>query len=166
MTDTAKYWLFNVLDFGITFGGTAAVIIYNYIEPTNPLGFKLTLTGIILVVALVLYAKAVFEKSYRKKYDMYLQQLAEATTESDKQAIKGALDRHKTMNNIYQRLIVLLPFVILFVVTWLGEVALANLRGTTGLILLSIAGGSVFYVLKQPFYEKMKLAQVTKNKGN
>jgi small-conductance mechanosensitive channel len=165
MTDSAKYWLFNLLDFGITFGGTAGVIVYNYIVPTNPLGFKLTLTGIILVVALVLYAKAVFEKSYRKKYDLYLQQLAEATTDEDKQAIKRALEKHKTMNNVYQRLVILLPFLILFVVTWLGEVSLGNLRGTTGLILLSLTGGSVFYVIKQPFYERMKLAQVTK-KGN
>lgn len=162
MNDTQKYWLFNLLDFGITFGGTAGVIIYNYIVPTNPLGFKLTFTGIILLVALVLYSKAVFEKSYRKKYDMYLQQLAEATTEEDKTSIKQALDKHKTANNIYQRLVILLPFVILFIVTWLGEVSLANLRGTVGLILLSLVGGSVFYVLKQPYYEKMKLAKITK----
>ena len=162
MTNTAKYWLFNILDFGITFGGTAGVIVWNYITPTNPLGFKLTFTGIILVVALVLFAKAVFEKSYRKKYDMYLQQLAEATTEEDKQAIKTALDKHKLLNNMYQRLMILLPFIILFVVTWLGEIALGNLRGSVGLILLSLTGGSAFYIIKQPFYEKMKLEKLTK----
>lgn len=162
MTDTAKYWLFNILDFGITFGGTAGVIVWNYITPTNPLGFKLTFTGIILVVALVLFAKAVFEKSYRKKYDMYLQQLAEATTDEDKQAIKTALDKHKLTNNMYQRLVILLPFIILFVVTWLGEIAMSNLRGSVGIILLSLTGGSIFYIIKQPFYERMKLAKITK----
>jgi small-conductance mechanosensitive channel len=164
MTESQKYWTFNILDFVITYGGCAAVIVYNYITPTNSLGFKLTFTGIILVVALILFSKAVFERSYRKKYDMYLQQLAEATDEETKQAIANALEKHKMANLIYQRLMVVLPFVVLFIVTWLGEVALANLRGTTGLILASIMIGSTFYVIKQPYYEAMKLARTTGKK--
>ena len=73
-------------------------------------------------------------------------------------------EKHKMANLIYQRLMVILPFVVLFIVTWLGEVALANLRGTTGLILASIMIGSTFYVIKQPYYEAMKLARTTGKK--
>lgn len=164
MSDKAKYILYSILDFGLTFGGTAGVIVYNYITPTNSLGFKLTFTGIILVVALVLTAKAVFEKGYRQKYDTLLQQLSEAKGDETKAAISAELNKHKTKNYIYQRMMILLPFAILYVVTYLGATSLENLNGTVGLILASVGAGSVFNVIKKPVGERVKLDKITKKK--
>lgn len=165
MSDKAKYILYNILDFGLTFGGTAGVIVYNYVTPDNSLGFKLTFSGIVLVVALILTAKAIFEKHYREKYDMLLQQLAEAQTDEQKSAISAEINKHKTKNNIYQRLMLLLPFAILYVVTWLGATSLENLNGTVGLILLSMGAGSVFNVIKKPVAERVSLNKITKRSG-
>ena len=53
MTNRGKYLLCNIFDWALTWGGTAAVIVANYLEPYNPLPYKLTLTGIILVVVLI-----------------------------------------------------------------------------------------------------------------
>lgn len=168
MSNKAKYILYSILDFGLTFGGSAGVIIYNYITPTNSLGFKLTFTGIILLVALIFTAKYIFEKNYQSKLDNYLQQLAMATDEAVKEEINKKISEHKIKNNIYQRLMILLPFAILFVVTFLGSTALSDLNGTVGLILASMGAGSVFNVLKKPVKEKLdmeKLNSKAKNKG-
>lgn len=162
MSDKAKYILYSLLDFALTFGGTAGIIVYNYITPTNSLGFKLTFTGIVLVVALILMSKAMFEKKYREKYDTLLQQLAEATTDEQKKAISDTINKHKMKNNIYQRMMVLLPFAILYVVTWLGATTLENLNGTVGLILASMGAGSVFNIIKKPVGEKLSLQKITK----
>ncbi len=165
MSDKAKYILYSLLDFGLTFGGSAGVIVYNYITPTNSLGFKLTLTGITLFVVLLFTAKAMFEKNYRNKHDTLLQQLAEATDQETKNGISKELEKHKIKNNIYQRLMVLMPFAILYIVTWLGATSLESLNGTVGLILASMSAGSVFNILKKPIGEKVSLQRiVNKNK--
>ena len=161
MTDKAQYILYSILDFGLTFGGTAGVIVYNYITPTNPLGYKLTLGGIILLIVLVFTAKAIFEKHYREKYDTYLQQLAEATDPDVKAAISEQINAHKMKNNIYQRLMVLLPFMVLYLCTWLGATCFENLQASVGLILVSMGVGSVFNVIKKPVRDRMKLAETT-----
>lgn len=161
MTDKAQYILYSILDFGLTFGGTAGVIVYNYITPTNPLGYKLTLGGIILLIALVLTAKAIFEKHYREKYDTMLQQLAEATDPAVKQEISDKINEHKIKNNVYQRLMLLLPFMVLYLCTWLGATAFENLQASVGLILVSMGVGSVFNVIKKPVRERMNLAKTT-----
>lgn len=161
MTDKAQYILYSILDFGLTFGGTAGVIVYNYITPTNPLGYKLTLGGIILLIALVLTAKAIFEKHYRERYDTMLQQLAEATDPAVKQEISDKINEHKIKNNVYQRLMLLLPFMVLYLCTWLGATAFENLQASVGLILVSMGVGSVFNVIKKPVRERMNLAKTT-----
>lgn len=161
MTDKAQYILYSILDFGLTFGGTAGVIVYNYITPTNPLGYKLTLGGIILLIALVLTAKAIFEKHYREKYDTMLQQLAEATDPAVKQEISDKINEHKIKNNVYQRLMLLLPFMVLYLCTWLGATAFENLQASVGLILVSMGVGSVFNVIKKPVRERLNLAKTT-----
>lgn len=163
MTDKVQYILYSILDFGLTFGGTAGVIVYNYVTPTNPLGYKLTLGGIILLIALVLAAKAIFEKHYREKYDTMLQQLAEATDPAIKQEISERINQHKIKNNIYQRLMILLPFMVLYLCTWLGATAFENLQASVGLILVSMGIGSVFNILKKPVKERMDLAKITSN---
>lgn len=163
MTDKAQYILYSILDFGLTFGGTAGVIVYNYVTPTNPLGYKLTLGGIILLIALVLAAKAIFEKHYREKYDTMLQQLAEATDPAVKQEISDKINQHKIKNNVYQRLMLLLPFMVLYLCTWLGATAFENLQASVGLILVSMGIGSVFNILKKPVKERIDLAKITSN---
>lgn len=162
MKDRVKYAAYSFFDFGFTFGGTAAVIVYNYLEKENPLGFKITLTGIILALMLLFTAKALFEKSYRERYDMLLQQLAEATEQEHKTAISEEIQRHKLKNNIYQRLMVLMPFAVLYVVTMLGEISLANLNGTVGLILACMGAGSVFNILKKPIKENISRNRILK----
>lgn len=162
MSDKVKYVLYTLLDFGFTFGGTAGVIVYNYITPDNSTGYKLTLSGILLVVGLLLTAKAMFEHSYRQKYDTLLQQLASATTAEDKTAINEAIEKHKTANVIYQRLMLLLPFGILYIVTYLGATALEDLHGSVGLILVSLGAGSVFNIIKRPVADRVSLSKITK----
>lgn len=162
MTDKSKYLICNILDYVFTYGGTAAIIIYNYVSPQNSMPFKISLTGIILVIALVLYMKSSFEKHYREKHDNLLQQLAEATDPEIKNKISEKINAHKIKNNIYQRLMLLLPFIVLFVVSWFGEITLANLRGTVGLILISLVAGSAMNVIKKPIKDKIELEKIIK----
>ena len=115
-----------------------------------------------LVVALLLTAKAIFEKHYRSTYDELLQQLAEATDPEIKAAISKKLEQHKAKNSIYQRLMMLLPFAILYVVTYLGAVSMKSLNGTVGLILASMGAGSVFNVIKKPIGERVRLEKLKK----
>lgn len=162
MSDKAKYILYTILDFALTFGGTAGVIVFNYISPDNSVGFKITFTGIVLVVALVLTAKAIFEKRYREKHDTLLQQLAEATDTEVKAEISKSIESHKMAEYIYQRLMILLPFAILYIVCFLGQTTLANLQGSVGLILASMGAGSVFNVIKKPVADKVSFDKFKK----
>ena len=161
MNVKAQYILYSLLDFGLTWGGTAAVIVYNCITPDNSTGYKLTLGGITLIVALLLTAKAVFEKHYREKYDTLLQQLAEVSDPAVKSTISEKINQHKRKNDIYQRAMLLLPFAILYIVTWFGARSLASLSSTVGLILACMGAGSVFNVLKKPVGEKVSLNKMT-----
>lgn len=160
MSLKAKNILYNLLDFGLTFGGSAGVIVYNYISPDNSTGFKIGFTGVVLIVALLLTAKSIFEKRYQNKMNTYLEQLASSTEEVVKQAIKEKIKSHKLKNSIYQRIMMLLPFMILYTVTWLGQTALASLQGTVGLILLSMGIGSIFNVIKKPVAENYQLQKI------
>ena len=162
MSDKAKYILFSLLEYALEFGGSAAVIVMNFIDETSSLGYKLTFGGIVLVIALLLYSKSAFEKSYREKYDTLLQQLAEATDEEVKAAISEKIKSHKMKNNIYQRITLLLPFAILYIVTYLGAVSLSQLQSTVGLILASLGAGSVFNVVKKPVAERISLSKITR----
>lgn len=164
INDNVKYIILSILDFAFTFGGSAGVIIYNYISEDNSVGYKLSLTGIVLLVVLIFTAKELFEKSYRRKYDTLLQQLAETIKEEDKKLISKKLNELKTWNNIYQRLIVLIPFAVLYAITFLTINSLENLRGTVGLILACMSAGSVFNVVKKPFGERAKLNKILKKK--
>lgn len=155
MSDKVKYIIYSLLDFGLTFGGTAAVIVYNFITEDNSTGYKLGFGGVVLFVALLLAAKYMFEKSYRRKLDTYLQQLASATDADAKKTINDEIDALKVKNNIYERMMCLLPFAIVYIVTWLGSTALANLNSTTGLILASMGAGSVFNIIKKPLADKI-----------
>lgn len=162
MTNKSKYLLYTILDFALTFGGTAGVIVYNYISPDNSTGFKITFTGIVLLVALILFSKNMFEKKYQNVLNTYLQQLAECVDENVKQEISNKINAHKTKMYVYQRLMALLPFIILYIVSWLGSQSLASLQGTVGLILMSMSIGSVFNILKRPVHEKAQMEKLNK----
>ena len=151
-----------MLDFVLTFGGSGAVILYNYIVPETAFGYKLSLTGIILFVAVLFAAKAVFEKQYRSKLDTMLQQLAEATDPSVKSVIAQDIEKHKIKQSIYERLMLLLPLIILVFVTTVAIKWLEDLRASAGLILASMSGGSVFNVLKRPQGEKVQMQKYLK----
>lgn len=162
MSDKVKYIIYSLLDFGLTFGGTAAVIVYNFVTEDNSTGYKLGFGGIVLVVAMLLSAKYMFEKSYRQKLDTHLQQLAETSDAEVKKAISAKIEELKVKNNIYERMMTLLPFAIIYIVTWLGAKSLASLQSTSGLILASMGAGSVFNILKKPLGEKISLAKIIK----
>lgn len=158
--DKKKYLVCAIFDFLLTWGGSAAVIIYNYITPTNTFGYKLSLSGIILVVAMILVAKTLFEKSYRSKLDTYLQQLAEANDVQVKLAISKEIDTLKTKNDIYERLVTILPFIIILLVTSVAIKWLKDLQASVGLVTVSLAGGSVFNVIKRPIKERLRLEKI------
>lgn len=149
------YWLFNILDFGLTFGGSGAIIVANYVKE-NSQSYKITLSGIILTIALFFTAKHIYEKSYQRQLDNYLQDLASATDTNVKETINKKINVLKRKQDVYDRLMVIMPFAIVYMITWLGEQSLANLNATCGLIICSIGGGSVFNVAKKPMYEKYK----------
>ena len=157
-----KYITYSVLDFVLTFGGSGAVILYNYLVPDTSMGYKLSLTGIILFIAVLFTAKAIFEKHFREKLDTMLQQLAEATDPEVKQVISEDINKHKVKNSIYQRLMLLLPFIVLVFVTTVAMKWLADLRASAGLILVSMGAGSVFNVLKKPQGDAVRMENYKK----
>ena len=58
MTNKSKYFTFSILDFALTFGGPLAIIVFNYVSE-NSNQYKITLTGIILIIGLIFTAKAI-----------------------------------------------------------------------------------------------------------
>lgn len=163
-TEKKKYIAFSVFDFLFTYGGSAAVILYNYLVPDNSMGYKLSLTGIILFIVVLFIAKASFEKSYRAKLDTMLQQLAEATDPSVKSVISAEIESHKVKNSVYERIMLLLPLIVLVFVLTIAIRYLEEMRSTAGLILASMGAGSVFNVLKKPHGEKVRMENF-KNKA-
>lgn len=162
MSLKSKYVLYTLLDYALSFGGSALVVVLNYVEKDTSTGYKLTLGGIVLIVCLIFFAKAVFEKNYRTKLDELLQQLAMATDVQVKATINDKLEAHKQKNYIYQRITLLLPFAILFIVTYLGANALESLHQSAGLIIFVLGGGSVFNVIRQPLKSKISMEKLLK----
>ena len=160
MSNKSQYITFSILDFLLTFGGSATVIVFNFISE-NTAKYKITLSGIVLIIALLFTAKAIFEKHYRDKLDTFLQQLARATDESVKEAINKKIDKLKMEQNIYSRLIILLPFIVVYLLTYFGEMELHQLNGCVGFVILSLASGGIFNIIKKPAYERWQLDKIT-----
>lgn len=160
MSNNAKYILYNILDYGLTYAGTTAVIVLNYISKDTSVGYKLSFTGILLVIVLLLSAKAIFEHTYQDKMNNLLQELAQSTNEEVKKAIISKIDSYKQANVIYRKLTQLMPFAILYIVSALGVEVLNELNATTGLILVSMGAGSVFNVIKQPLASQVSLDKI------
>lgn len=161
MSTKAKYWLLNILDFIATYGGTTGAIVINYVSE-NTAKYKITFTGIVLIVAMIFTCKHIFEKSYRDKMDTYLQALASSTDSSVKEEISKNIDSLKVKNDVYQKALLLMPFAIIYLLTYLGEKELNSLRGTTGILLVSLGVGAVCNVLKKPIYNQLKIEKITK----
>ena len=161
MSAKAKYWLLNILDFIAAYGGTTGAIVINYVSE-NSAKYKITFTGIILIIAMLFTCKHIFEKSYRDKMDTYLQALASATDTAVKEEINKNIDSLKVKNDVYQKALLLLPFAIIYLLTYLGEKELNSLRGTTGVLLISLGAGAVCNVLKKPLYNQLKIEKITK----
>lgn len=154
MSNRAKYALFATLDFALTFGGPGAVIALHLLDNTRPASYRASLSVVVVVIAAILSAKAIFEHGYRRKYDNLLQQLAMAMDAETKERVAASINALKTANTVYARIVELLPFAILYVVSWLGEQSLASIHATCGLILVSMGAGTVFGVIKCPIGDK------------
>lgn len=155
MSTKAKYIITSILYFGLTYGGSAGVVVLNYVQE-NSASYKITLTGIILTIALFFYAKHRFEQSYRRKLDNALQNLASATDTNVKTEINKEINELKRKQDIYQSLLTLMPFMIIYIITWLGQSALESLQATTGFLLLFLGSGSACNLARKPLQEKYK----------
>lgn len=165
MSNKTKYLIYNILDWGLSVGGSAGVILYNYITPDNSLGFKLTFSGIVLLVTFLFVCKGIFEKQYQKVTNGLLENLASETDPDVKTQIKNEIAKHETKNDIYNRLVVLLPFVVLLIVCSLGADVMKDMQGTIGFIIISLGGGSVFNILKKPIKKQLN-ADKMRQKAN
>lgn len=165
MSNKTKYLIYNILDWGLSVGGSAGVILYNYITPDNSLGFKLTFSGIVLLVTFLFVCKGIFEKQYQKVTNGLLENLASETDPDVKTQIKNEIAKHETKNDIYNRLVVLLPFVVLLIVCSLGADVMKDMQGTIGFIIISLGGGSVFNILKKPVKKQLN-ADKMRQKAN
>ena len=56
----------------------------------------------------------------------------------------------------------LLPFAVLYAVSWFGAQSLESLRGCVGIILLSMTSGSVFNIIKKPVWERLQKNKILK----
>lgn len=170
MTNKGKYILYSVLEYLLTFGGTGAIVVFNYISPDTSTGYKLSFTGILLILVMVMVAKKMFEQSYQNKMNNYLQALATATDSSVKQQISADIDTLKTANMAYQKITTLLPLALMLVCCYLAIDYLEELTGVLEACLISMGGGSVFSVMKAPLKDKIvtenAMAKINKTKSN
>ena len=162
MSNKTKYLVYNILDWGLSVGGSAGVILYNYITPDNSLGFKLTFSGIVLLVTFLFVCKGIFEKQYQKVTNGLLENLASETDPDVKMQIKNEIAKHETKNDIYNRLVILLPCIVLLIVCSLGADVMKDMQGTIGFIIIELGAGSVFNILKKPVKQSQNAEKMHK----
>lgn len=155
MTNKAKYIIYTILEFALTFGGSGAIIVANYISPDTSIGYKLSFTGILLIVIIALTAKTMFEHTYQNKMNDYLQALASTTDASVKEQINEDIERLKICNAVYQKLTALLPIALMLIMCYLAIDYLAELTDVLEACFVAMGGGAVFGVLKEPLKDKM-----------
>lgn len=162
MTNKGKYILYTILDYLLTFGGTAAIVVFNYIDPNTSTGYKLSFTGVLLIVIMVMVAKSIFEHSFQNKMNDYLQALASTSDTAVKEQINSEIERLKIANATYQKITTLLPLALMLVCCYLAIDYLKELTGVLEACLLSMGGGAVFSVLKEPLKDKVVQEQAMK----
>lgn len=155
MSNKGKYILYTILDYLLTFGGTGAIIVYNYVTPDTSLGYKLSFTGVLLVIVMVLTAKTMFEHSYQNKMNDYLQALASTSDTDVRTQINSEIEKLKIANATYQKITSLLPLALMLVCCYLAIDYLKELTGVLEACLLAMGGGAVFSVLKEPLKDKV-----------
>lgn len=165
MSNKGKYILYTILDYLLTFGGTGAVVVFNYIQPSTSVGYKLSFTGVLLIVIMVLVAKSMFEHSYQNKMNDYLQALASTSDTAVKDQINSEIESLKIANATYQKITTLLPLALMLVCCYLAIDYLNELTSVLEACLLSMGGGAVFSVLKEPLKDKIVQEQAFKKIG-
>lgn len=162
MTNKGKYILYSVLDYLLTFGGTGAIVVLNYVSPDTSTGYKLSFTGVLLIVIMVMVAKSIFEHSFQNKMNDYLQALASTSDTAVKEQINSEIEKLKIANATYQKITTLLPLALMLVCCYLAVDYLKELTSVLEACLLSMGGGAVFSVLKEPLKDKMVQEQAMK----
>lgn len=162
MSNKGKYILYTILDYLLTFGGTTAIIVLNYIDPDTSTGYKLSFTGVLLIVIMVMVAKSMFEHTYQNKMNDYLQALASTSDTAVKEQINSEIEKLKIANATYQKITTLLPLALMLVCCYLAIDYLKELTGVLEACLLSMGGGAVFSVLKEPLKDKVVQEQAIK----
>lgn len=157
-----KYWFYELLDWGLSVGGTMGVIIYDWISPQNPPSYKIGILGIMLVIVFLFTCKYIFEKQYQKKTNELLESLATATDNEVKAEIKKQIKTHEMKNDIFIRLMMLLPFLVLSIVCAFSIQAMESLQGTVNMVLTTLGAGSVFNVIKKPLKKELNESQTLK----
>lgn len=155
MTNKGKYILYSVLEYLLTFGGTGAIVVFNYIDPDTSTGYKLSFTGILLILIMVMVAKSMFEHSYQNKMNDYLQALASTSDTEVKNSINESIDSLKIANATYQKITTLLPLALMLVVCYLAIDYLKELTSVLEACMVSMGGGAVFSVVKVPLKDKI-----------
>jgi len=162
MSNKGKYILYTILDYLLTFGGTTAIIVLNYIDPDTSTGYKLSFTGVLLIVIMVMVAKSIFEHSFQNKINDHLQALASTSDTAVKKQINSEIEKLKIANATYQKITTLLPLALMLVCCYLAIDYLKELTGVLEACLLSMGGGAVFSVLKEPLKDKVVQEQALK----
>ena len=167
MSNKGKYILYSVLEYLLTFGGTGAIVVFNYIDPDTSTGYKLSFTGVLLIVIMVFVAKSMFERSYQNKINDYLQALASTSDQAVKDQINADIEKLKVENSVYQKITTLLPLALMLVCCYLAIDYLKELTSVLEACLLSMGGGAVFSVMKEPLKDKIvqeqALAKINKS---
>lgn len=155
MSNKGKYILYTILDYLLTFGGTGVIIVLNYVNPDTSTGYKLSFTGVLLIVIMVMVAKSMFEHTFQNKMNDYLQALASTSDTAVKDQINSEIEKLKITNAVYNKITTLLPLALMLVCCYLAIDYLEELTGVLETCLLSMGGGAVFSVLKEPLKDKI-----------
>lgn len=145
----SKKTILTILNYLFSYVGVAAIVVVDFIVPTNSWGYKLSLAGIVFIIAFAMVAKAKFVRSFQDKMNELLEALATAMTEEEKQVQKKKLASLKMKKAIVDKVDTLFPLIILcFATSWAGA-WLQEMSGVIGLCLLSMGIGAGFDIWKR-----------------
>lgn len=145
----ARKIVFTVLEILFVAAVPAALIIWNYStwgEGTT--GFKISVTGILLLIVVFFVLKAVFLNRYLKRMsDRAAQHEADLKVETDekkKENLRKALRTERSIEALLSYVMPLLAVAGLYVLALVLESAAVRLSGTFGLCAASMVIGFVF----------------------
>lgn len=145
----ARKIVFTVLEILFVAAVPAALIVWNYStwgEGTT--GFKISVTGILLLIIVFFVLKAVFLNRYLKRMsDRAAQHEADLKVETDeekKENLRKALHTERSIEALLSYVMPLLAVAGLYVLALVLESAAVRLSGTFGLCAASMVIGFVF----------------------